>query len=54
MDPNAALEHLRLGRYITWNELAVALVEAVAQRDAARSERDSWAVVASVADLEVS
>jgi hypothetical protein len=54
MDPNDALEHWRTGRYITSHELAAALARAVDQRDAARSERDSWAVVASVADLEVS
>ena len=65
MDPETAMEHWRLKRYISSHELAVALAEALDQRDQARriavtlaeqldsvrSERDSLAAVLSVAQV---
>lgn len=51
MNPETAMEHWRLKRYISPAELAVALTEALDQRDQARTERDSLAAALSVAQV---
>lgn len=49
MDPETALAKWRCAGDISARELAVALAEALDQRDAARTERDSLFAALSVA-----